>query len=117
MTSAFLLAGLLYFKVVQIPYILALRSCPGTAQSFGGPLSGAGSMLVDKEDLPNAISLNSISSTWRVIGPVLGGPCAKLGAIWCFFLNGLSFIAVIISLYKLRVNFAPEKPRKPFSPA
>jgi predicted MFS family arabinose efflux permease len=115
MTSAFLLAALLYFKVVQIPYILALSFVSGTAQSFGGPAYQAlVPTLVDKEDLPNAISLNSIQfNLARVIGPVLGGlALTKLGAVWCFFLNGLSFIAVIISLYKLRVNFAPEKTKE-----
>ena len=115
MTSAFLLAALLYFKVVQIPYILALSFISGTAQSFGGPAYQAlVPTLVNKEDLPNAISLNSIQfNLARVIGPVLGGlALTKLGAVWCFFLNGVSFIAVIISLYKLRVNFAPEKTKE-----
>jgi predicted MFS family arabinose efflux permease len=115
MTSAFLLAALLYFHVVQIPYILALSFVSGTAQSFGGPAYQAlVPTLVNKEDLPNAISLNSIQfNLARVIGPVLGGlALTKLGAVWCFFLNGLSFIAVIISLYKLRVNFAPEKTKE-----
>jgi len=89
MTSAFLLAGLLYFKVVQIPYILALSFVSGTAQAFGGPAYQAlVPMLVDKEDLPNAISLNSIQfNLARVIGPVLGGlALTKLGAVWCFSL-------------------------------
>ncbi len=115
MANAFLLAGMLYFKVVQIPYILALSFVSGTAQAFGGPAYQAlVPTLVNKEDLPNAISLNSIQfNLARVIGPALGGLAMKeLGAAWCFFLNGLSFIAVIISLYRLRVNFAPEKTKE-----
>jgi predicted MFS family arabinose efflux permease len=112
MTSALLLSVLIYFEVVQIWHILTLSFVVGTAQSFGGPAYQAlVPTLVKKEDLPNAISLNSIQfNLARVIGPVLGGlALTRLGAFWCFFLNGLSFIAVIISLYRLNANFAPEK--------
>jgi len=55
--------------------------------------------------------LNSIQfNLARVIGPVLGGiALTNLGASWCFSLNGVSFIAVIISLLMLRPSFQPEK--------
>ena len=66
--------------------------------------------LVDKEHLPNAITLNSIQfNLARVIGPTLGGlALSKLGAQWCFGLNALSFVAVIISLLIVRPMFVPK---------
>jgi predicted MFS family arabinose efflux permease len=66
---------------------------------------------VKREDLPNAIALNSIQfNLARVVGAAAGGiALAKLGPAWCFGLNGLSFIAVIITLYMLHVRFVPEK--------
>jgi predicted MFS family arabinose efflux permease len=112
MTSAFLLTLLIAFKLVKVPHILALSFVVGCAQSFGGPAySALVPMLVEKEDLPNAIALNSIQfNLARVIGPVLGGlALTGLGAAWCFGLNGLSFVAVIISLLLLTVTFAPAK--------
>ena len=112
MSSAFLLTALIAFKLVKVPHILALSFVVGCAQAFGGPAySALVPMLVEKEDLPNAIALNSIQfNLARVIGPVLGGlALTGLGAAWCFGLNGLSFVAVIISLLMLTVQFAPPK--------
>jgi len=112
MTSAFLLTLLIAFNLVKVWQILSLSFVVGCAQSFGGPAySALVPMLVEKEDLPNAIALNSIQfNLARVIGPVLGGlALTGLGAAWCFGLNGLSFVAVIISLLLLTVTFAPQK--------
>ena len=84
----------------------------GTAQSFGGPAySALVPSLVEKEDVPNAIALNSIQfNLARVIGPVVGGFAMKYaGAAWCFGLNALSFLAVIISLLRLHINFKPPR--------
>src|SRR5206468_5968936 len=84
----------------------------GTAQSFGGPAySALVPSLVQKEDLPNAIALNSIQfNLARVIGPVLGGLALKyVGSAWCFGLNSLSFVAVMISLMSLHINFSPAR--------
>jgi len=66
---------------------------------------------VNKEDLQNAIALNSIQfNLARVVGPALGGiALAKLGAAWCFTLNGISFIAVICSLLMIKPRFVPAK--------
>jgi predicted MFS family arabinose efflux permease len=112
MSSAFLLTVLIATKHVQIWHILVLSAVVGTAQAFGGPAYQAlVPSLVSKEDLPNAIALNSIQfNLARVIGPVLGGlALTNLGAAWCFGLNGISFIAVIISLVLLHINFQPKK--------
>ena len=55
--------------------------------------------------------MNSIQfNLARVVGPVLGGVALdRLGAVWCFGLNGLSFVAVIVTLSMLRVHFIPAK--------
>jgi predicted MFS family arabinose efflux permease len=115
MACAFVLAVLVYFGLRHIWPILCLSFVVGTAQSFGGPAYLAlVPTLVEPEDLPNAIALNSIQfNLARVIGPVLGGLALnQLGATWCFALNGVSFIAVIISLYMIRVEFKPAQSRE-----
>ncbi|MFN7993655.1 MAG: MFS transporter [Bryobacteraceae bacterium] len=112
MTCAFVLTGLIALHVVQVWHILGLSFVVGCAQAFGGPAYQAlVPMLVEKEDLPNAIALNSIQfNLARVIGPMLGGfALTQLGAAWCFALNGLSFVAVIISLLVLSIKFVPQK--------
>jgi len=111
MTCAFVLALLIAFNLVKVWHILTVSFIVGCAQSFGGPAySALVPMLVEKEDLPNAIALNSIQfNLARVIGPMLGGQAMVfLGAAWCFALNGISFVAVIISLLALGVRFVPE---------
>lgn len=111
MACAFLLAILFATGTVRIWHILALSFITGTAQSFGGPAYQALiPSLVKPEDLPNAIALNSIQfNLARVLGPTFGGLALVLGASWCFSLNGISFIAVIISLMIIRPYFVPKK--------
>lgn len=112
LTCAFILAALVATGVVRVWHIWCLSFTVGLAQSFGGPAySALIPTLVKKEDLQNAIALNSIQfNLARVIGPALGGiALVKLGAAWCFTLNGISFIAVIISLLMIRPHFVPEK--------
>ncbi|HET8547172.1 MAG TPA: MFS transporter [Bryobacteraceae bacterium] len=104
MSCAFLLAALLAAGMREVWPILTLSFVVGLAQAFGGPAYQALiPTLVAPKDLPNAIALNSIQfNLARVIGPVLGGiALARLGASWCFSLNGVSFIAVIIALLLL----------------
>lgn len=105
LSSAFILAALVASGRVHVWHILALSFAVGLAQSFGGPAYQAlVPTLVDREDLPNAVALNSIQfNLARVIGPVLGGwAFYALGAAACFALNGLSFLAVIAALLVLR---------------
>lgn len=112
MTCAFTLTALVLTRVVHVWHIWCLSFCVGLAQSFGGPAySALIPSLVDKEDLQNAIALNSIQfNVARVLGPAFGGiALAKLGAAWCFGLNGLSFVAVIITLLLIHPRFVPEK--------
>jgi len=114
MACAFLLAILFATGVIHIWHILALSFVVGTAQSFGGPAySALIPTLVKAEDLPNAIALNSIQfNVARVLGPTLGGVALVLGASWCFSLNGISFVAVIISLLIIHPHFVPTKSRE-----
>ena len=115
MISAAALAILIwtgYITKDTIWVVLLLSFVVGTAQSFGGPAySALVPSLVEKEDVPNAIALNSIQfNLARVIGPVIGGLAMKYaGAAWCFGLNSLSFLAVIISLLRLHINFSPPR--------
>jgi predicted MFS family arabinose efflux permease len=110
LTCAFLLAVLVVTHLVRVPYIWCLSFTVGLAQSFGGPAySALVPTLVKREDLQNAIALNSIQfNLARVVGPALGGiALIKLGAGWCFTLNGISFLAVIASLLAIRSPFTP----------
>lgn len=112
MGSAFVLTLLLLLNAVHIWEILCLSFVVGLAQSFGGPAySALLPTLVSKEDIPNAIAMNSIQfNVARVLGPAVGGLALEhLGAVWCFGLNGLSFLAPIVSLTILNARFLPEK--------
>jgi predicted MFS family arabinose efflux permease len=112
MACAFTLSLLIATNSVRIPYILGLSFITGIAQSFGGPAySALIPTLVQKEDLQNAIALNSIQfNLARVVGPAIGGiALVKLGAAWCFAINGFSFLAVIATLFSIRSRFIPAK--------
>ena len=112
MISALALAVLIATGKIQVWHILVSSFVVGTAQSFGGPAySALVPSLVEKEDVPNAIALNSIQfNLARVLGAVLGGLAFKyVGAAWCFGLNALSFVAVIASLLSLNINFKPAR--------
>ena len=70
--------------------------------------------MTSKEDLPNAIALNSsIFNGARVVGPAIAGfAIAWVGEGWCFFLNGISFVAVIGALLAMRVVHTKPQPGK-----
>ena len=111
MATAFTLTGLVLLNAVHIWEILCLSFIAGFAQAFGGPAYQALiPTLVEKEDMPNAIALNSIQfNIATIIGPTLGGlALVKLNDAWCFGLNGLSFFAPIVSLLMLKKRFIPE---------
>jgi predicted MFS family arabinose efflux permease len=110
MTCAFVLAALFFSDTVRVWQILALSFIVGCGQSFGGPAySALLPTLVKGEDLSNAIAMNSIQfNLARVLGPMLGGLAyTTLGATWCFTLNGISYLAVILSLFMIKVKFVP----------
>jgi len=110
MSCAFTLAALVFSGLHHVWPILVLSFITGSAQAFGGPASQAlVPTLVEKNDLPNAIALNSIQfNLARVIGPLLaGGALAMFGMTSCFSLNGLSFLVVIVALMSLHVKHTP----------
>jgi predicted MFS family arabinose efflux permease len=110
MASAAVLTVLVAAGWVQVWHILCLSFVSGLAQAFGGPAYQALiPTLVDREDMPNAIALNSIQFNMAVtIGPALAGQAlAKLGEKWCFGLNAVSFLAPIISLSMIAARYLP----------
>ena len=111
MASAATLTILVAFGLTHVWPILCLSFLSGLAQAFGGPAYlSLIPTLVDREDMPNAIALNSIQFNLAVtVGPALGGlMLARLGERWCFGLNALSFLAPIISLSIISAQFVPE---------
>ncbi|MEO6258919.1 MAG: MFS transporter, partial [Thermoanaerobaculia bacterium] len=100
------LAALIYFHQVRVWHIFLLSFLTGSAQSFSGPAyASLLPLLVKREDMPNAIAMNSMQfNLARVIGPSIGGIVFSLwGAAVCFGINGVSFIAVIIALSIIRI--------------
>ena len=107
MLLAFLLAALSFANVVQEWHIILLAGGIGLVNAFDGPGRQAFVVeMVGRDDLPNAIALNSLMvNSARVIGPALGGILlAVVGAAWCFTINGISFLAVIIGLWAMQVK-------------
>jgi MFS family permease len=101
MTFAFVLAALVALGRVEVWHVFVLSFLTGTAQAFSAPAYvSLLPTLVRKEDVPNAVAMNSMQfNLARVIGPVIAGfAFVGLGAAACFVLNGLSFLAVIAAL-------------------
>jgi MFS family permease len=110
MLLAFLLAGLTLTNVVRVWHLIAITLLVGIVNAFDVPIRQAFFVqMVGKEDLPNAIALNSsIFNGARVVGPAIAGfAIAAFGEGWCFFLNGFSFLAVIFAL--LAMNIEPHQ--------
>jgi MFS family permease len=98
MVLAFILAALTFTGIIQVWQIVLLAGITGVINAFDGPARQAFVVeMVGREDLPNAIAVNSMMFNGaRIIGPALGGILlATVGTAWCFFINGLSFLAVI----------------------
>jgi MFS family permease len=100
-------------------HIILLAALLGVVNAFDAPARQAFvPEMVGKEDLPNAIALNSMMfNSARVLGPALAGMLlAIIGAAWCFTLNGISFLAVIIGLWlmKLPSHRAAHNPASPW---
>lgn len=106
MLQAFALATLTFLDVAQVWHVGLLAFGLGIANSFDAPTrqSLAVEMVEDRRDLASAIALNSLMfNVARIVGPSLGGIIlALLGSSWCFFLNGLTFLAVLMALLLMR---------------
>jgi len=117
MVLAFVLSLLTLTGIVQVWHIFVLAALLGVVNAFDIP--GRQAFLVDmvgKEDLMNAIALNSsMFNGARILGPAIAGVLvAKIGEGWCFFANGVSYIAVIVGLCLMRVR--PSAPPSEASP-
>jgi len=113
-TASMLLAATLAWLTlsgrVQVWHIFVLAALLGIVNAFDIP--GRQSFLVDmvgKEDLMNAIALNSsMFNGARVVGPAIAGILvAKIGEGWCFAANAISYVAVIAGLALMKVHCAP----------
>ncbi len=101
MLLALILAVLTSFKVIRINEILLISLLTGLASALNNPAYQAlFPDLVEREDLLNAVALNSAQFNMsRAVGPMLAGlALGSLGAAWCFYLNSVSFLALIIAL-------------------
>ena len=113
MILAFVLAGLTLTRLINEWELIAIAFLVGIVNAFDVPIRQAFLVhMVGKDDLPNAIALNSsIFNAARVVGPAIAGfTIAWIGEGWCFFLNGVSFIAVIVALLLMRIERKEIKP-------
>src|ERR1035441_8392180 len=113
MLTAFVFGALVESGHIQPWHILVLAALGGVAMAFDMPARQAFTVeMTSQEDLMNAVSLNSsIVNGARIVGPAVAGLLmAYVGMAWCFFLKGLSFLAVIAGLLMMRLpKFAPQK--------
>ncbi|WP_039766262.1 MFS transporter [Caldicellulosiruptor sp. F32] len=110
MIVAFLLSFLIWTKVINYPILLVFALALGIINTFDMPARQSFVIeLAGQELLINAVALNSLNfNLARVIGPAIAGILLKnVGMSVCFFLNGLSFIAVLIGLFLIDVGLKP----------
>ena len=107
MFLAFLLAALTQFKIITPWQIMFIAVLNGLIMAFDAPARQSIIVeLVGREHLFNAITLNSVAfNSSRIIGPAIAGVLVSLiGMSGCFYLNGISFLAVIIALIYIRLG-------------
>jgi len=107
MLLAFILAALTFTGVVREWHIVLLAAGLGFVNAFDAPARQSFVVeLVGRQDLPNGIALNSLMfNSARVIGPAVGGLLlAAVGTAWCFTINGLSFLAVLLGLAAMNLE-------------
>jgi MFS family permease len=108
MVQSFALAGLTFSGLITIHWILFLSVMQGIINAFDMPgrQSFMVEMVEDRADLGNAIAINSsMVNVARLIGPSLAGMLiAVTSEAWCFLIDGVSYIAVIVSLLMMRVH-------------
>ncbi|HWC16539.1 MAG TPA: MFS transporter [Terriglobales bacterium] len=107
MILAFILAALTLVHIVTVRQVFVLASLLGFVNAFDIPARQAFIVeMVGKEDLMNAIALNSsMFNGARIVGPAVAGILvASIGEGWCFFANAVSYIAVIAGLFLMKVT-------------
>jgi MFS family permease len=110
MLLAFVLAILVFLDTVQPWHILVLSFLGGVVSAFDTPARQSFVReLVDREDMTNAIALNAtMFNAGSIIGPAIGGLVyAQTGPAWCFTINGISFVAIIIALLMMSIRPMP----------
>src|SRR5437764_1505080 len=113
MLLALTLAGLTLSGRVQLGHIFVLATLLGVVNAFDIPARQSFLVqLVGRTDLMNAIALNSsMFNGARILGPAIAGILvAAIGEGWCFFLNGVSYLAVLAGLLLMHPKPQPAKP-------
>lgn len=111
MILAFILAALTFTNAVRPWHLLVLAFLLGTANAFDVPARISFVLeLVSRDDMTNAIAWNStVQNIAALAGPAVAGfAYGTFGAAWCFALNGISFIAMIVALLLMRIGHAPQ---------
>lgn len=113
MTQAFLLAFLTYMNILSVSHIIILAILLGVINAVDMPLRQTflSDIVIRAEDLPNALAVNSsMVNTTRLLGPILTSLVIHFkGEAFCFFLNGLSYLAVLAALLKMHVTHHKRK--------
>ncbi len=107
MLAAFSLAVLTLTGTVEVVHIIVISLMSGIASAIEAPARQSFyTRLVPPESLTNAIALNSVTVNGsRFIGPAAGGLLiSAVGEGWCFLINGVSFVAVFVALYMMRLE-------------
>jgi predicted MFS family arabinose efflux permease len=107
MLLAATLAFLVFSHLIQPWHIILLAFMSGIGNSFDAPARQSFVVeLVGHDDMPNAIALNaSMFTTANAVGPAVAGiTYAVFGPAWCFTINGISFLAVILALALMRIK-------------
>jgi MFS family permease len=107
MVLAFVLAAMTFANVVQPWHIILLAFGLGVANAFDAPARLAFvSELVGREEITNAVALNGTMFNIAVaIGPAIAGiTYASFGPAWCFAINGVSFVAIVIALMSMKLQ-------------
>jgi MFS family permease len=116
MLQAFALAALVLTKTVSVWHIIPLSILLGCVNAFDIITRQAfvPDMIEKKEDLGNAIALNSsLFNSARLIGPAFAGVLiALVGEGMCFLLNGISYLAVLAALLLMKIERIPERPER-----
>lgn len=108
MILAFVLSILVFTHKVQYWHVLILAAVLGFNNTFDMPARQSFIIdLVGKKDLMNAVALNSATfNLARILGPAVGAlMIAYFGIAWCFLINGISFVAVLIGLFSIKVAY------------
>ncbi|MGZ3789387.1 MAG: MFS transporter [Bacteriovorax sp.] len=111
--QAFTLAALTFSGKINLTELIALNLSLGMINCFDitGRQSFVVQMIKNRKDLPNAIALNSsVVNMTRLIGPAIAGAAiASVGEGMCFLLNGVSYLAVLVALFSIKVDKVKKK--------